>query len=127
MSDHELMDQTKAIIGINGGEEGSGGLWRLWSDSVGWKSEEEEMDVDIEETVNSSRDDVESNKKASQSKTAPMGGKGKGYGNEKTLFEMMRERGDMDPEEQEQVAATGRGLDEVEEGFDTASAVSKWV
>lgn len=40
---------------------------------------------------------------------------------------MMRELGDMDPEEQEQAAATGRGLDEVDEGFDTASGASKWV
>jgi len=51
----------------------------------------------------------------------------KGYGNEKTLFEMKRELEGMDQEEQEQVAASGRGLDEVEEGFDPASGTLKWV
>jgi len=37
----DVAEQTKAILGSDGGEEESGRLWRLWRESLGWGLDDE--------------------------------------------------------------------------------------
>jgi hypothetical protein len=82
MTDQELADQTMALM-ENVEEDKEGELWRLWSESVGWASAEENGLEADNHTTNTAE-----------------AGRGVGIGDDKSLGDLMREWGDGDEEEQ---------------------------